>query len=141
MVSSTGRSATRTRENTQREGGAEGDGSGYCRDVISVDHPLGLGSASPRRRDFLATLGLPLKVIPADVDEQRRAGERPDAFLERIVRDKLAQVAALEAAKSMGALLVADTIVVLGDAILGKPKTRMTRAPRSSAFRAPLTRC
>ena len=49
-------------------------------------------------------------------------GERSDAFLERIVCDKLAQVAALEAAKSMGALLVADTIVVLGDAILGKPK-------------------
>jgi len=62
-------------------------------------------------------------VIPAEVDERQRAGERSDAFLERIVRDKLAQVASLEAAKSMGALLVADTIVLLGDAILGKPQS------------------
>lgn len=89
--------------------------------VIDVKTPLGLGSASPRRKALLETLGIPLLVIAVDADERRRGGEAPDAYLERVTRDKLARVAADDRALGTSSLLVADTIVLLGDDILGKP--------------------
>jgi septum formation protein len=88
--------------------------------------PFVLGSASPRRREILSQLGLSFRVIPGDVDESRRAGERPEDYLSRIARAKLADVAARPASEGAPGILVADTIVVLpgpagaGD-ILGKP--------------------
>jgi septum formation protein len=89
--------------------------------VIDEKNPLGLGSASPRRKALLDTLGIPLVVIAVEADEQRRGGETPDLYLERVTRDKLERVAAREQAQSAAVLLVADTIVLLGDEILGKP--------------------
>jgi septum formation protein len=92
--------------------------------VITEDTPLLLGSASPRRRDILRGIGLPLTILPADVEEDVLSGELPLAYLERVVGDKLSAVAerALRDENSrFGALLVADTIVVLGTAVLGKP--------------------
>src|SRR6185503_17631417 len=62
--------------------------------VIDEKKPLGLGSASPRRKALLETLGMPLLVIAVDADERRRDGEWPDAYLERVTSDKLARVAA-----------------------------------------------
>lgn len=85
--------------------------------------PLLLGSASPRRREILAALGLPVVVLPAPVDEAVRAGEHAGAYLARVVRDKLAAVTAR--ARSEGvvarAALVADTSVVVDGDVLGKP--------------------
>jgi septum formation protein len=89
--------------------------------VIDPKKPLGLGSASPRRKALLETLGIPLEVIAVEADERRRVGERPAAYLERVTLDKLARVAADERARETSSLLVADTIVLLGDDILGKP--------------------
>lgn len=90
--------------------------------MIDQQTPLLLGSASPRRRELLAGLGIPLRVLPADVDESVRAGEAPLDYLERIVEDKLRAVQARAGGQSFAALLVADTSVVLGQRILGKPK-------------------
>ena len=89
--------------------------------VIDERKPLGLGSASPRRKALLETLGIPLVVVAVDADERRRTGEDPDAYLDRVTRDKLARAAADERAAGASSLLVADTIVLLGQDILGKP--------------------
>lgn len=89
--------------------------------MIDAAHPLLLGSASPRRREILATLGLPLVIAAAEIDETPRPDERPLDYLARIAEAKLAAVAALPAAKGAGGLIVADTTVILDDRPLGKP--------------------
>jgi septum formation protein len=96
--------------------------------MIDESHPLLLGSASPRRLEILRTLGLPVQVVAVDVDEACRAGELPDVYLERVIASKLAAVAERAAAHTCGALLVADTIVLLGRDILGKPCDRAEAA-------------
>lgn len=79
--------------------------------------PVVLASASPRRRDLLALLGLTFEVAPADVDESWRNGEPPAEHAERLAREKAA------VAERPGAVTIAaDTIVVVDDDILGKPR-------------------
>ena len=77
-----------------------------------------LASNSPRRRELLAQIGLSFTVAPADVDESVLAGELPEAYAVRVALDK-ARVAAKRAGE--GIVIAADTIVVIGDSILGKP--------------------
>jgi septum formation protein len=89
--------------------------------MIDHEHPLLLGSASPRRREIVETLGIPLLVAPASVDETSRPGELADAYLARIADAKLEAVAKDARAVAAGALLVADTTVLVDGAILGKP--------------------
>jgi septum formation protein len=87
---------------------------------------LVLASQSPRRRELLAQLGLDFEVRPADADEAVLPGEAPRAYVLRVAREKARAVE--------GALvLAADTAVVLGDEVLGKPEgpddaRRMLRA-------------
>lgn len=88
---------------------------------ITSSHPILLGSASPRRRDILHGLGLPFVVRPADTPELERAGDTPDTFLERVVTEKLRGAETKRGAEAFACVLVADTIVVLDDQILGKP--------------------
>lgn len=79
---------------------------------------LVLGSASPRRLELLAQLGIvPDAVRPPDIDETPRAGETPLHYCRRVAREKARamQVADGEVA------LCADTTVALGRRILGKP--------------------
>ena len=77
-----------------------------------------LASASPRRRDLLNLIGVTHVTEPADVNEDVRAGERPEAYVERLAREK----AAVVAARWPGAVIIAaDTTVVLDREILGKP--------------------
>lgn len=89
--------------------------------MIDAAHPLLLGSGSPRRREILATLGLPLLVASASIDETPRAGEDPLDYLSRITLDKLTAVSGLPEVAGAGAVLVADTTVILDDRPLGKP--------------------
>lgn len=90
--------------------------------MIDDAHPLLLGSGSPRRREILTTLGLPLRVAAARVDEAGREGEAPREYLARVTADKLAAAASLTEAAGSGAVLVADTIVLLDGSVLGKPR-------------------
>jgi septum formation protein len=79
-----------------------------------------LASASPRRRELLERLGLLLRIEPVDVDETPAAGEKARAYAQRLAAEKGdAALARLEAA--VLPVLTADTVVVLGDDILGKP--------------------
>ncbi len=90
--------------------------------VITAQSPLGLGSASPRRREILTGLGVPIVVAPADVVEDVESGEGPLEYLTRIVDKKLRAVAERPDLPSGASILVADTTVVIDDAILGKPR-------------------
>jgi septum formation protein len=75
-----------------------------------------LASASPRRRELLAGLGLTPPVRPVDVDETPRDGEPAADCVLRLARAKA------EAGAGPGELvLAADTLVVLDGRILGKP--------------------
>jgi septum formation protein len=83
---------------------------------------LGLGSASPRRRQLLEKLGIPLLVVPAEVDERHHAGEAPPEYLQRIVGQKLRRAVLDERMGAASIILVADTIVLLDGELLGKPE-------------------
>jgi len=86
------------------------------------DHPLILASASPRRRDLLEGAGIAFEVIPADIAEERRRAEQPIAFASRLAAEKARAVAERVGPEPMRRVLGADTIVVLDDSILGKPR-------------------
>lgn len=85
---------------------------------------LVLASASPRRLDLLARLGLvPDAVDPADLDEAVQLGELPRAHAERLAREK----AALVSGRHPGAIvLAADTVVAAGRRILPKAEDEAT---------------
>jgi septum formation protein len=91
------------------------------RGVIDQDYPLGLGSKSPRRLEMLQTLGIPLRIVPADVDERVEPAEEPSVYLGRITVNKFSAAVRASAGVQLGAMLVADTIVVVDGEILGKP--------------------
>jgi len=76
-----------------------------------------LASASPRRRELLATLGVTFEVVPSHVDESTDEGD-PAVVAKVLARRKAEAVAATHP----GALVIgSDTVVVLDGRILGKP--------------------
>ncbi len=83
-----------------------------------VELPLVLASSSPRRRELLARLGLPVRhAIPA-VDETRTADEPPIVHVQRVAS---AKAKAIARAYPETPVIAADTSVVVGDEVLGKP--------------------
>jgi len=89
---------------------------------ITAHCPLLLGSQSPRRRQILEDLGIPIVVRAAAVDESVAPGEAIEAYLARVVEAKLRAAQGNLGTLSPAAILAADTIVVLDAAIVGKPK-------------------
>ena len=83
-----------------------------------------LASASPRRADLLTRLGLSLEIIRPAVDETPQPGESPAAMAARLAASKCSQVAGRCGTEPDRIILAADTVVVLGDRILGKPVDR-----------------
>lgn len=82
---------------------------------------LMLASASPRRRELLAQLGLACQMQPAEINEDSRPGEAPHDLVRRLARTKAEAVRAALAATPRALILAADTLVQLDDEILGKP--------------------
>ena len=81
-----------------------------------------LASASPRRKEILAGLGMQFSVDPCTLPEPtQHPGEEPSAYAVRAAREKTRAVAARHKA---GIVIGADTIVVCGKQILGKPVDR-----------------
>ena len=78
---------------------------------------LVLASGSPRRREILEGLGFRFTVRPVDVDETPHDGESSNDYVLRLARSK-----ALAAARRGELVLAADTIVVDGEDLLGKPR-------------------
>jgi septum formation protein len=91
---------------------------------MSSDSPsrLYLASASPRRRELLEQIGVPLQVLRCEVDETALPGEAPATYVERIAMAKALAATALVGA--VDTVLAADTAVVLDHHILGKPADR-----------------
>lgn len=79
-----------------------------------------LASASPRRRDLLRQIGVRFVVVPAHIDETRRAGEPATDYVRRMALDKAEKVWR-ESPPNGVPVLGADTAVVLGEDVLGKP--------------------
>lgn len=81
-----------------------------------------LASASPRRRELLARLGVePARVAPADIDETPLKGELPRDYAVRMAREK-----AEAAASADGYVLAGDTVVAAGRRILPKAEDEAT---------------
>ena len=78
---------------------------------------LCLASASPRRRDLLASIGVPVAVHPSDIDETPLVGESPHAYVQRLAVAKAEAAAPLTVLPTLGS----DTAVVVDGRILGKP--------------------
>ena len=85
---------------------------------------LVLASASPRRLDLLARIGVtPDEVVPADIDESVPSGELPRVHALRLAREKAEAVAAL---RPNDLVLAADTVVAVGRRILPKVEDEET---------------
>ena len=76
-----------------------------------------LASASPRRAELLRRIGLDPVIRPSDVDESVRPGESPASLVARLAREK----AAATRRDATDVVVAADTLVVLGAEVLGKP--------------------
>ena len=85
---------------------------------VTEKHRLVLASNSPRRRQLLALAGWPFSVSAADVDESQLLNESPADYVLRLAETKVLAVAG----DSDQIVLAADTTVVDGMDILGKPK-------------------
>jgi MAF protein len=94
---------------------------------------LVLASNSPRRRKLLALGGWMFHTRPADVDESQRPGEAPGAYVLRLAESKARACAATAHPDLI--VLAADTSVVNGNAILGKPKDIAEAAEMLKALR------
>lgn len=81
--------------------------------------PLILASSSPFRRELLERLGLPFTCLSPDIDETPRAGEAPEALVQRLALEKARAVAA----RHPEALVIgSDQVAVAPDgSVLGKP--------------------
>jgi septum formation protein len=78
-----------------------------------------LASASPRRQELLRNAGIPFTVQAADIDETPLAGEAPRDYAERLAREK---ALAVSGSRQREWVLGADTIVVIDEIVLGKPR-------------------
>jgi len=83
-----------------------------------------LASQSPRRRELLRQIGVDFELLPVDIDETPLAGETPEACVQRLALEKARAGRAGQSAASTLPVMGADTIVVAGDAVLGKPADR-----------------
>ncbi len=83
-----------------------------------MDNALILASASPRRLELLAQIGIRAKVQPADIDETPFADESGRELVERLA---VAKCAAIESAHPV---LAADTVIVHGGQVYGKPQNK-----------------
>ncbi len=87
--------------------------------MYKTNKTLILASASPRRRELLALAGLDFEVLPSPAKEPAPdLSEPPTAYAARMARLKAAAVADQ---RPDAVVLGADSIVAVGDAILGKP--------------------
>lgn len=90
--------------------------------MLSPSPKLILASASPRRRELIARLGIePARVAPAEIDETPLPSELPRVYAARMAREK-----ALAAGTDGGFVLAGDTVVAAGRRILPKAEDEAT---------------
>ncbi len=89
-----------------------------------ADHQIYLASRSPRRRELLGQIGVRFAVVEADTDETRLPGEHPEDYVLRLAVAKARAARETIPHQDRRPVLGADTAVVIGEQILGKPETR-----------------
>ena len=82
---------------------------------------LYLASSSPRRRELLAQLGVSIEVLPQNVSENRLKGESPESYVRRLALEKAHAGLNGLTDEPLLPVLGADTVVVVGSEVLGKP--------------------
>ena len=83
-----------------------------------------LASASPRRQELLQQIGVEFTLLHVDIDETPLPGEPPEAFVRRLALEKARAGRRQLDAGDAQPVLGADTAVVIGDTIMGKPQDR-----------------
>ena len=81
---------------------------------------LVLASSSPRRQQLLTLFGIDFQIQPADVDERVVANEKPEEYVLRLAYSKVMSIT--RHSPDQRIVIAADTAVVDGDQILGKPE-------------------
>tara|TARA_S200000501_G_scaffold378888_1_gene444610 strand:- start:36497 stop:37087 length:591 start_codon:yes stop_codon:yes gene_type:complete len=83
--------------------------------------PIILASQSPRRKLILKQMGLKFRVIPSKVKEHMDLTLSPDSFVMHWANEKAKDISR---SYPNSLIISADTVVVIGDKILGKPKNK-----------------
>ena len=83
-----------------------------------------LASASPRRGELLRQLGVHFRVLAADIDENRLSAEAAEGYVARLAAAKAEAGWERLRAEERAPVLGADTTVLVGDEVLGKPVDR-----------------
>ncbi|WP_461481014.1 Maf family protein [Porticoccus sp.] len=91
--------------------------------VVDSREQFILASASPRRRELLEQIGCRFRVAPVDLDETPLKGESPAAYVVRLAQQKASAGWQRNGQRGLP-VLGADTAVVLGERIFGKPTGR-----------------
>jgi nucleoside triphosphate pyrophosphatase len=89
--------------------------------MVFMPISLILASQSPRRRHLLKLLGIPFSSVTADIIESVKPGEAPEQMALRLATEKAGEIACQQ---PDSVVIGADTVVVLGSTILGKPESR-----------------
>jgi septum formation protein len=92
--------------------------------MSDADYQIYLASRSPRRRELLAQIGVRFAVVEADTDETRLPGEHPEDYVLRLALEKARAARTALPRSDHRPVLGADTAVVVGERILGKPDDR-----------------
>lgn len=101
-------------------------GSGPAIETPVAPHRLILASASPRRRELLARLGLmPIAISAADIDETPLPREEPRAYARRMAREKAHAISGTDAVGGAH-VLAGDTVVACGRRVLPKAEDEET---------------
>ena len=82
-----------------------------------------LASASPRRAEILRNAGIPFETLAEIIDESRRPGELRADYVRRVALTKARAAASVQRDPGDSLFIGADTVVVAGDEILGKPES------------------
>jgi len=83
---------------------------------------LYLASKSPRRAELLARLGLDFGVLDLDIPEHRQPNEPAEEYVRRVAREKAGAGLLTVMSVPHALVLGADTEVILGDEVFGKPR-------------------
>jgi septum formation protein len=86
--------------------------------------PIILASGSQRRKEFLKLLSLPFNIMPAQINEEITGNPEPSQITQEFAVKKVQRVIEILGSRSPQWVLGADTLVVVGGRIFGKPKNQ-----------------
>jgi MAF protein len=101
---------------------------------VKINRMLILASSSPRRQHLLSILGVGFQVLTAEIDEQVQPGETPEDYVLRLALNKSRSISPSSTSRQV--VIAADTAVVDGNQILGKPVNKQEAVTMLRKLRA-----